>query len=322
MMEQQLTLSALAKDTDFGLTANPKHLLSKYFYDDIGSGIFQDIMQMTEYYLTDCEFEIFNSQKRQIIDAFSKDILHFSLIELGSGDGKKTKVLLNSLVNRAISFKYFPVDISLKANKELVDSLAIELPTLKLEPQTGDFFKIMGRINGHSAIRKIILFLGSNIGNFADERLDLFLAQLSQFAHKGDKVMIGFDLKKSPEIIMKAYNDPNGHTRRFNLNHLTRLNRELGANFDLGNFEHHTQYNPETGEVKSFLVSKKDQTVFVETLNKLFRFKKWEPIFMELSRKFDLETIEKLAKKYGFHVEQNFTDSKEYFVDSIWVKGS
>jgi len=136
----------------------------------------------------------------------------------------------------------------------LFESLAIALPKLKVAPQTGDFFSIMKQINGHSAIWKIILFLGSTIGDFTDERLDLFLGQLSQFAHKGDKVMIGLDLKKSPEIIMNAYDDPHGHTRRFNLNHLACLNRELGANFDLGNFEHHTQYNTETGEVKNFLV--------------------------------------------------------------------
>lgn len=319
-MKQQLTLSALANDTDIGLTANTKFLLPRYFYDDIGSGIFQDIMQMPEYYLTDCELEIFTSQKEQIIDVFSKDALHFNLIELGSGDGTKTKVLLNFMVNRAISFKYVPVDISLKANSELVESLAIALPKLKVAPQTGDFFSIMQQINGHTSIKKVILFLGSNIGNFTDERLDLFLGQLSQFAHKGDKVMIGFDLKKSPEIIMKAYNDPHGHTRRFNLNHLARLNRELGANFDLGNFEQHTQYNPQTGEVKSFLVSKEEQTVFIETLDKSFSFKMWEPIFMELSRKFDLETIETLAVTYGFRVEQNFTDSRGYFTDSVWAK--
>jgi dimethylhistidine N-methyltransferase len=277
-------------------------------------------MQMPEYYLTDCELEIFTTQKEQIIDAFVKDNLMFELIELGSGDGMKTKVLLNSLVNRALKFRYIPIDISRIANKQLVESLASEIPALKVHAQTGDFFRVMKKLNGYSGVPKVILFLGSNIGNFSDEQLNVFLSQLSEFAHKGDKVMIGFDLKKSPDIIMKAYDDPHGHTRDFNLNLLNRLNRELGADFELSNFEQHTEYNSETGAVKSFLVSKKDQTVHFEVLNESFNFNQWETIFMELSRKFDLKTIESLAIKHGFRVEENFTDCRNYFVDSLWEK--
>ncbi len=319
-MEQQVLLSELAADTLRGLSANQKFLLSKYFYDDNGSRIFQDIMQMPEYYLTNCEHEIFTTWNEQIIDAFIKDNLAFELIELGSGDGMKTKILLNSMVNRAVRFQYIPVDISRIANKQLVESLAVEIPELNVNAKTGDFFRVMKQLNGYSGIHKVILFLGSNIGNFSDEQLDLFLSQLSEFAHKGDKVMIGFDLKKSPEIIMNAYDDPHGHSRDFTLNHLRRLNRELGADFDLNNFEQHTEYNPETGAVKSFLVSKNDHTVHIETLDESFNFKQWEPIFMELSRKFDLETIETLASKHGFRVEENFMDNRNYFTDSLWIK--
>ncbi len=320
IMEQQILLSELATDTFRGLSAKSKYLLSKYFYDDIGSSIFQDIMQMPEYYLTNCEHEIFTTQKEQIIDAFRKETSDFEIIELGSGDGLKTKVLLNSMVHRALSFKYIPIDISRKANNELVESLAKEIPLLKVNAQTGDFFRVMKQLNGYSGLRKVILFLGSNIGNFSEKEVNLFLGQLSEFAHQGDQVMIGFDLKKSPEIIMKAYDDPHGHTRNFNLNHLARLNRELGADFNLDNFEQHTEYNPQTGAVKSFLVSKKNQIVFVKSLEERFHFKQWETIFMELSRKFDLETIETLAEIHGFRIEQHFTDSRNYFVDSLWTK--
>ncbi len=319
-MEQKILLSDLATDTINGLSANPKYLLSKYLYDDIGSGIFQDIMQMSEYYLTDCEHEIFSFQKERIMTEFIKDNSGFELIELGSGDGLKTKVLLNSLVNSAARFQYIPIDISIKANNELVNSLAKEFPSLKVNAQTGDFFRIMKRLNGFSGLQKVILFLGSNIGNFTNERMNIFLNQLSEFTGKGDKVMIGFDLKKSPEIIVKAYNDPHGFSRDFTLNHLTRLNRELNADFNLNNFEHHTTYNPQTGALKSFLVSKKDQLVNVESLQKCFHFNKWEAIFMELSQKFDLETIGTLASSHGFRVENHFTDSRNYFADSLWVK--
>ena len=175
-------------------------------------------------------------------------------------------------------------------------------------------------MHGLWLIRKIILFLGSNIGNFTNNEIDLFLNQLAGFTNKGDKVLIGFDLKKSPEVIMKAYNDQHGNTRKFNLNHLARLNKELYADFNLGNFEQHTKYNPVTGEVKSFLVSKTDQTVRIGAIGQSFRFKKWEPVFMELSRKFDLETIENMAQENGFKVEQHFTDKRNYFVDSLWAR--
>lgn len=317
----KLTLpSELTNDTLRGLTSTPKYLLSKYFYDDIGSTIFQDIMKMPEYYLTDCEYEIFDFQKEQIIDKFIQDGSPFDLIELGSGDGLKTKILLTEMVNKLINFNYLPVDISRKANIDLDESLAKELPTLKVKAQTGDFFKIMEKIDDQSGRRKVILFLGSNIGNFTDEKINSFLGHLSKFTHSGDRVMIGFDLKKSPEIIIQAYNDPHGHTRRFNMNHLTRLNRELGADFNLDNFEQHTEYNPQTGEVKSFLVSKKEQEIHFEAFEEVIHFNEWETIFMELSRKFDFNTIRKLAANHGFSIENHFIGKKKWYTDSLWVK--
>lgn len=156
-MEQQILLSELAADTLRGLSSHPKFLLSKYFYDDAGSRIFQEIMQMPEYYLTDCEHEIFTLQKEQIINAFLNDNQPFELIELGSGDGLKTKVLLHSLIHRAVRFQYIPVDISPKANDELTESLANEIPSLMVNAKTGDFFREMKQLNGYSGIRKVIL---------------------------------------------------------------------------------------------------------------------------------------------------------------------
>ena len=319
-MQQQTLIPGIASDTLRGLSANPKFLLSKYFYDDAGSSIFQDIMQMPAYYLTGCEFEIFSTHKKQITDALRQDVTGFDLIELGSGDGLKTKILLQFLVENSVSLHYIPIDISLKANNDLVRSLKSELPFLDVSAKTGDYFQEVKKLNGYSGLRKVILFLGSNIGNFTEEEINLFLAQLSKLCHKGDKVLIGFDLKKSPAVIMSAYNDPNGHTCRFNLNHLVRLNRELNANFNPDGFEQHTQYSPETGAVKSFLVSKTDQTVYIADVDQTFEFRKWEPIFMELSRKFDEQAIVGLAQDHGFSIEKQFTDGKNYFVDSLWIK--
>lgn len=319
-MEQQKILTALASDTFNGLTANPKYLLSKYFYDDAGSALFQKIMTMPEYYLTRCEEEILNSCKTEITDAIIGDDQILSLVELGSGDGQKTKILLQELIRKDIKFQYVPLDISKKANDMLTQTLKSELPELVINAMTGDYFDRLRELNGYASKRKIILFLGSNIGNFSDTETYDFLNRLAEFTNQKDKLLIGFDLKKSPEIIMDAYNDPHGFTRNFNLNLLVRLNRELQADFRISQFEQHTEYNPQTGEVMSFLVSKKNQSVYISALEHQFHFDAWEPVFVERSCKYDLHKIERLAAEHGFRVVANFTDSRNYFIDSLWEK--
>lgn len=298
----------------------PKYLMPKYFYDEKGSAIFQDIMKMPEYYLTACEMEIFDRQNEHICRSFLQNSSSFDLIELGSGDGLKTSILLNYLIKSDPGIRYIPVDISEDANKGLINKLALDVPALEVEPITGDFFRLEKEISETAVKRKVILFLGSNIGNFTDTELEDFLRLLAGTCSRGDRVLTGFDLKKSPQVIIKAYNDPYGHTRKFNLNHLVRLNRELEADFNTGNFEHHTTYNPVSGEVKSYLVSLKEQTVYFGTTGHSFRFGKWESIFMERSRKFDFEVIENLAGHHGFKVVKHFTDHKNWFTDSLWEK--
>ncbi len=321
-MEHQILTSALEADTLKGLTSKSKFLLSKYFYDDKGSSIFQDIMQMPEYYLTDCEFEIFNTHKKQIASLFMQGDEVFDLIELGSGDGLKTKVLLQYLVENAADFNYIPIDISHKANMDLVKSLKKDLPLLNVNAKTGDYFQEIKKLNGSSRSRKIFLFLGSNIGNFSDVEMDVFFNKLSKLCQENDKLLVGFDLKKSPDVILQAYDDPHGHTKRFNLNHLLRLNRELGAAFIPENFEHLAEYDPQTGAAKSFLVSRVKQSVHIQALEQSISFEKGECIFMERSRKFDQNTIEKIANEHGFRVEYQFKDKRNYFVNSLWVKES
>jgi dimethylhistidine N-methyltransferase len=303
-----------------GLRTNPKYLLPKYFYDDKGSQIFQEIMKMPEYYLTDCELEIFQKQKDNIARAIGASEGEIDLIELGCGDGFKTKILLAHLVKNKRRFNFIPIDISSHALDVLLEDLNNELPGLSVKPKEGDYFKMIEEINISSHNRKVVLFLGANIGNYLPAEAEEFMQKIDDLTEKGDKCLIGFDMIKSPEIIYKAYSDPRGLTKRFNLNLLERLNRELGANFETNFFEHFTEYNPMTGSVKSYLVSTKEQRVFFESVNATIKFRPWEPIFMELSQKYTTQMIEKLAQNHGFQVENNFRDKNNYFVDSLLLK--
>lgn len=320
-MQEELVLTSFARDTLEGLTAYPKYLSSKYFYDDKGSEIFQKIMRMPEYYLTDCELEIFELQKQNILESFTVNNSVFELVELGAGDGLKTKILLKHFLSKQIDFEYAPIDISEAAVVNLIEDLKKDLPRLKTKPLIGDYFELLGELKRTDSKPKILLFLGSNIGNFEEESAVNFLKQLKNVMHPHDLLFIGFDLKKEPVIIMDAYNDPHGFTSDFNLNLLRRMNNELGANFNLDRFKHEEVYDEKTGAARSYIVSLEQQQVLFDELNTKISFKKNEKIYVEISQKYDEAMIQNLARKSGFKVQQNFFDSKNYFVDSLWFVG-
>ena len=311
-------INTFAKDVNDGLSAQNKYLSSKYFYDDNGSRIFQEIMAMPEYYLTDAEFEILSLQSKQIIGAlgFSEP---FNIIELGAGDGLKTFKLLEYLVTNGIDFKYVPIDISQEAIDLLSERLKQKLPGLNIKPKVGDYFEIL-KVNKQSAYPSLLLFLGSNIGNYSKEKSIELLGLFNDNMKSGDKLLIGMDLKKNPITIHNAYYDKHGITKRFNLNLLLRINNELGADFKIDDFDFYCHYNPNSGEVRSYIVSLRDQKVFIESLNKTFSFRYNELIWTELSLKYSLQNIEDLASKTGFGLERNFLDCKHLFADSLWVK--
>jgi len=317
-METDDQKSEFLQDTLKGLTSNPKYLSSKYFYDERGSKIFQDIMRMPEYYLTDCELEIFKTQQQKILNDFTNGPEGFDVLELGAGDGMKTKVLLKHFVNKKVRFTYSPVDISSTVINKLIKDLQKEIPDLHVEGLKGDYFKMISSFRDKISKRKIILFLGSNIGNFSlEDSLD-FLIKLRKSMNKNDLLFIGFDLKKEDSLILDAYNDASGHTAAFNLNLLYRINTELDSNFDLDNFYHEEVYNAESGKAESFLISKVDQKVTVKKMEKIFFFAKGEKIFTEMSQKFDVSMIEELAEKSGFKIVRNYFDKRQYFMNSLW----
>ena len=303
-----------------GLSAKSKFLSSRYFYDKKGDAIFQQIMAMPEYYLTNSEMEIFTEQATDIISAFGmqKD-QPFELIELGAGDGTKTIKLLTELENKNYHFEYLPVDISENALTQLKDSLSNQLPKLRINPKQGEYFKVLEELL-ISDKPKIILFIGSNLGNMPDEVANAFLKSLSSYLKKQDKILLGLDLIKSVDIILPAYNDSTGITRDFNLNLLTRINRELGGNFNLQHFSHQAEYSQETGITKSFIKSDIAQKVTISSINKTFDFCKDELIHTEISRKYNDSILNMVLGGTNLSVVEKFTDQKQYFTDFLLEK--
>ncbi|MGB0917585.1 MAG: L-histidine N(alpha)-methyltransferase [Flavobacteriales bacterium] len=308
-----------AEEVEEGLSAQPKYMSSKYHYDDEGSRIFQEIMAMPEYYLTDCEMDIMKNRAVEIYEATGFKS-HFNIIELGAGDGAKTKELLRNLLEIGADFTYVPIDISQEAIDLLVESMKADLPNLKMNPQVGDYFEVMDKVEAEEDCPNLILFLGSNIGNFKPEWAVDLLKHMNEHMRSGDKLLVGFDLMKNPNLIRNAYFDKQGITARFNLNVLARINRELGGNFDLDKFEFYSHYNPDNGDVRSYLVSLDEQEIRIEATGKSFHFDKHETIWMELSKKYPLSGIEQLGMDAGFKFEEHFLDSRKYFSDSLYSK--
>ncbi|UXP32564.1 L-histidine N(alpha)-methyltransferase [Reichenbachiella agarivorans] len=304
------------KEVLTGLNSVPKTLPSKYFYDKIGDALFQQIMELDEYYLTQAEFEIFDQQKKQILQEFSPNGESFNLVEFGAGDGYKTKVLLKYFLSQKVDFEYIPIDISQNALDGLKKTLNQEIPDLNITPMQGDYFQVLDRLSHATSKKNIILFLGSNIGNFSPTESTKFLSQIRADINMGDHLMIGIDLKKDPAKILAAYNDQDGITAEFNLNLLHRINKELDANFNPEQFKHYPFYNPITGECKSSLISLQDQEVKIG--NSTIHLSQWEPIHTEVSRKFSLKEIHDLAARCGFCITSDLSDRHGYFVDSIW----
>lgn len=310
--------SEFEKEVSQGLIDKPKHLSSMYFYNKKGDKLFQDIMAMPTYYLTDSEYEILESNKEEISNLFT-GFGSFDLIELGAGDGKKTKILLKQFSDKKIDFTYVPIDISDNALNQLQNSIEQELPEVQVQPFQGTYFEALKEISNREN-RKIILFLGSNIGNLMHEQAVVFMNKIQQLMQPEDLLFMGFDQKKNPQTILDAYNDKEGITAAFNKNVLARINTELNANFDLNQFLHWEVYNPETGTAKSYLVSKIEQTVQIENLELTVNFKQWETIHTEISQKYDDEIITWLAKESGLKMTTSYESTTYGYKNCVFKK--
>lgn len=303
-------------DLEKGLNQKQKSIPSKYFYDKIGSVLFQKIMALPEYYLTRCELEIIQTHKDKIAELVDNESIN--LVELGVGDGQKTRFLINSFLYEKKKINYTAIDISKAAIHSITSLFGSRFPNIKTQGLHAEYFHGLKWLKENSDKRKLVLFLGSNIGNFTHNEQLLFLQYLRNYLRKDDLLFIGFDLIKDEDILIKAYDDSLGITSDFNLNMLQRINRELGGNFDINKWQHSPRFNKVLGAMESFLESTEAQEVYIEDLDQSFVFQKGEKIYTECSVKFNLERINQLAIESGFLIKENFFDKKRYFVDSLW----
>ena len=314
-VDDQTQKDQFAIDVLTGLCATPKNLAAKYFYDDAGSEIFQNITQHKDYYPTRTEYEILDMVKQElpkIIDDETVDI-----IELGAGDGHKSQLIIDCFLNANRRVNFYPIDISEKAMSMLQDNIKTH-DNLNIHGVVAEYFEGLRYVKEKSDNKQLVLFLGSNIGNFDRVQNQGFLRRLWMSLSTLDHVMLGFDLKKDVNVLTAAYNDSSGYTEAFNFNLLTRINRELGGDFDIEKFQHYGVYNPTLGAMESYVLAAEEQDVYIAALERSFHFDAYEPIHLEYSFKFLKSDIDFLSKKTGYEVVAHFSDPKAYFADSLW----
>ncbi|MGO4821071.1 MULTISPECIES: L-histidine N(alpha)-methyltransferase [unclassified Flavobacterium] len=315
--ENRSMIEQFKKEVDEGLSGDIKSLPSKFFYDKKGDALFVEIMHLPEYYVTRSEHEIFKEKSETIIEALQlHPDTYFELIELGAGDGLKTKELLRALDKGNYNFDYMPVDISQNALDKLEADLNQQLERVSIKKKQGDYFEVLESLkeNQHP---KVILFLGSNIGNMPDDVATAFIGKLSDNLHIGDKLLLGVDLIKPASIVLPAYDDSQGVTAAFNLNLLERINSELEADFDIDTFEHQPEYDESDGIARSFLVSTQSQDVYVAKLDKKYHFQKGEKVLMEISRKYNDVILNAILSETAFVINTRIIDSKAYFANYV-----
>jgi L-histidine Nalpha-methyltransferase len=308
-----------AEDVRAGLTAHPKVLYPKYFYDELGSRLFEAITALPEYYPTRAEAEILRGHAGEIAGFLSRPV---RLVELGSGDGQKTRLLIESLLGRQGSLEYLPVDISEAAVEASARVLLAAYPDLRVTAYVGEYHQALRALRqqpGEPRGRTLVLFLGSTLGNLDPEDRPALLRDIRDVLVPGEAFLLGVDLKKSEDVLIPAYDDPLGVTAAFNLNLLGRINRELGGEFDLASFRHRAVYNRDAGRIEMHLESRRAQTVAIHALGIEISFQEGETIHTESSYKFDLDQVAALARETGFELRRTWTDSGGRFASNLLV---
>jgi L-histidine N-alpha-methyltransferase len=299
-------IATFAEDVRKGLGTRPMRLSPKYFYDDLGSALFDAITRLPEYYLTRVERDLLATYGREIVAAFEGRL---ELVELGSGSAAKTRLLIDALLERQPSLTYHPIDISADAVTESSLVLTAAYDRLHVDAYASDYFPLLREKRLTTQERVLALFLGSNIGNFEPAQARELLTVLARALRPGDGLLIGYDLKKDPTILELAYDDPTGVTAAFNMNLLARMNRELGADFDLARFRFRARWDERSGAVRSYVVSARQQRVRIPAAGLVLDLVADDAIHTESSYKFAREEIAALAKHCGFAEKISYTDA-------------
>jgi dimethylhistidine N-methyltransferase len=302
--------ASFADEVRLGLSAPSKHLASKYFYDELGSALFDAITVLPEYYLTRAETEILREWGWEIVRAIGNPM---DFVELGSGSAVKTRILIDEALRVQRTLRYCPIDISTEALRASAQSLVTAYAALKITAYAGDYFAVLGAGLLARSERILAMFMGSNIGNYEPAQARELLGGIARSLKKGDGLLLGVDLKKDPRVLQLAYDDPAGVTAAFNKNLLGRINRELGGNFDLHAFRHITLYDEEHGAVRSYLEARREHDVYIEALGFTAQFTKGERIHTESSYKYSLEDVGELAKAVGLQLQRSWLDRGRRF---------
>jgi L-histidine Nalpha-methyltransferase len=293
-------------DVIAGLSTNPRTLPCKYFYDERGAALFQKICELPEYYVTRAEIDILDRYRSDIASLLGSNI---ELIGLGTGAGTKTRILIEALEKPAV---YIPVDISQKQLHESAALFQKIFPDLEILPVCADYLQpVVLPSPRHKAARNVVYFPGSTIGNFEPDEAVEFLRRIANVCRRDGGLLIGVDLEKVQRVLEAAYNDRAGVTAQFNLNLLERVNRELGADFDLDQWRHRAIYNSSAGRIEMYLISDIDQ--FIHLDEHKFHFRRGEKITTEFSYKYAPEAFAELASKAGFEFVRMWTDDARLF---------
>ncbi|MCG8556640.1 MAG: L-histidine N(alpha)-methyltransferase [Proteobacteria bacterium] len=305
--------SNFASDVRAGLAAHPKRLPCRHFYDAEGSRLFEQICRLPEYYVTRAERAILSQHASTIVAGLPPEA---QLWELGSGNGDKTRLLIEALVRKQVSLRYVPIDVSQSALEQTA-ALLESFPTLSIRALQAEYDAALALAVQTLTGPRLIAWLGSSIGNLDRDQAAAFLGTLRARSATRDALLVGFDLRKDRRVLEAAYNDASGVTARFNLNLLARINRELGGRFDLGSFEHRARYDVDAGRVALHLISKRKQRVPIDKLSLRVEFDTGEAIHTEDSYKYSIDEIARLAERASFAVKACFQDADGLFCSAL-----
>jgi dimethylhistidine N-methyltransferase len=308
--------ASFADDVLAGLCAAPKRLQSKYFYDEVGSALFDVITVLPEYYLTRAETEILRDWGWEIVRALGNPI---EFVELGSGSAVKTRILIEEALRVQRTLRYSPIDISGETLRTSANALVNSYPSLTVSAYEGDYFSILGTAQLRRTGKVLAMFMGSNIGNYEPAAANELLCAIAKSLKPGDGLLLGADLKKDPVVLQRAYDDPIGVTSAFNKNLLARINRELDGNFDLENYDHIARYEEEAGCVSSYLRARSACEVRVEKIGVTASFEPGETIHTESSYKYSGDDLKALGRAAGLQLQRTWTDSQERFSVNLYT---